>query len=142
MSALWPQGWRTALPELCAREWDLLIVGAVRDRLAAEGERVHGFSHLSHVYGSGCSVYATFVYRLAGDADADLERWRRLKTAVSQAIVAGGGTISHQHGVGLDHAPYLAAEKGELGVALLRAAARERDPAARMNPGKLWPDAP
>lgn len=27
MSALWPQGWRAALPELCAREWDLLIVG-------------------------------------------------------------------------------------------------------------------
>ena len=27
MKALWPQGWRAALPELCAREWDLLIVG-------------------------------------------------------------------------------------------------------------------
>jgi hypothetical protein len=71
---------------------------------------------------------------LAGDPDADLERWRRLKTAVSQAIVAGGGTISHQHGVGVDHAPYLAAEKGELGMALIRAAARELDPDAMMNP--------
>ena len=57
-----------------------------------------------------------------------------------QAVVAGGGTISHQHGVGVDHAPYLAAEKGELGMALLRAAARELDPGAMMNPGKLWPD--
>ena len=27
MSAVWPQGWRAALPELCAREWDLLIIG-------------------------------------------------------------------------------------------------------------------
>ena len=27
MSALWPQGWRSVLPELCAREWDLLVVG-------------------------------------------------------------------------------------------------------------------
>ena len=59
---------------------------------------------------------------------------------MSQAVVAGGGTISHQHGVGVDHAPYLAAEKGELGLALLRAAARELDPGAMMNPGKLWPD--
>ena len=62
------------------------------------------------------------------------------KDAVSRAVVAGGGTISHQHGVGVDHAPYLAAEKGELGLALLRAAARELDPGAMMNPGKLWPD--
>jgi glycerol-3-phosphate dehydrogenase len=115
------------------------IEGAGRAALAAENERVHVFTHLSHVYRQGCSVYSTFVYRLAGDPDADLERWRRLKTAVSQAIVAGGGTISHQHGVGVDHAPYLAAEKGELGMALLRAAARELDPDAMMNPGKLWP---
>ena len=75
------------------------------------------------------------------DADANLERWRRLKTAVSQAVVAGGGTISHQHGVGADHAPWLAAEKGELGMALLRAAARELDPHGMMNPG-IWSDAP
>jgi glycerol-3-phosphate dehydrogenase len=27
LSALWPQGWRTALPELCKREWDLLVIG-------------------------------------------------------------------------------------------------------------------
>jgi glycerol-3-phosphate dehydrogenase len=27
MSALWPQGWRAALPELCAREWDILVIG-------------------------------------------------------------------------------------------------------------------
>jgi alkyldihydroxyacetonephosphate synthase len=118
------------------------IESAGRATLAAEGERVHVFTHLSHVYRQGCSVYSTFVYRLAGDPDADLARWRRLKTAVSQAIVGGGGTISHQHGVGVDHAPYLAAEKGELGMALIRAAARELDPDAMMNPGKLWPAVP
>ena len=27
MSALWPEGWRGALPELCGREWDLLVIG-------------------------------------------------------------------------------------------------------------------
>ena len=49
----------------------------------------------------------------------NLARWRTLKTAASNAIVAGGGTISHQHGVGTDHAPWLAAEKGELGIRAL-----------------------
>jgi hypothetical protein len=35
--------------------------------------------------------------------------------------VENGGTISHQHGVGTDHAPYLAAEKGELGLSSMQA---------------------
>ena len=61
-----------------------------------------------------------------------------LKARVSEAIVASGGTISHQHGVGRDHAPYLVHEKGELGLDLIRAMAREFDPQGLMNPGKLF----
>ena len=144
-NSLWDAGFAVETMETCvpwtgATAMLAAIEGAGRASLAAEGERVHVFTHLSHVYRQGCSVYSTFVYRLAADPDANLERWRGLKAAVSQAIVAGGGTISHQHGVGVDHAPYLAAEKGELGLALLRATARELDPGAMMNPGKLWPD--
>ena len=144
-NSLWDAGIAVETMETCVPWTDAsamlaAIEGAGRASLATEGERTHVFTHLSHVYRQGCSIYSTFVYRLAADPDANLERWRRLKTAVSQAVVAGGGTISHQHGVGVDHAPYLAAEKGELGMALLRAAARELDPGAMMNPGKLWPD--
>jgi alkyldihydroxyacetonephosphate synthase len=39
--------------------------------------------------------------------------------------------------VGVDHAPYLAPEKGALGLALLEAARRALDPDGLMNPGKL-----
>ena len=59
------------------------------------------------------------------------------KDAASQAIVANGGTISHQHGVGLDHRRYLADEKGELGIAAVSSVATCLDPDRRMNPGKL-----
>jgi alkyldihydroxyacetonephosphate synthase len=62
-----------------------------------------------------------------------------LKHAVSTAIVNHGGTISHQHGVGSDHAPYLAAEKGAAGVAAMQALFRHFDPQGIMNPGKLVP---
>lgn len=110
---------------------------AARDALAGFGERVHAYTHLSHVYAQGASVYTTFVYRLAGSYDEDLRRWRALKQAASSAIVACGGTISHQHGVGADHAPYLEAEKGVLGMGALRALFEHFDPAQRMNPGKL-----
>lgn len=108
------------------------------ESFAQEDERVHAFTHLSHVYRQGCSIYSTFVFRCTGDFDRDLARWQRLKAWLSETIVAHGGTISHQHGVGTDHAPYLPAEKGPLGIDLLRACARELDPAGMMNPGKLF----
>ncbi|MDB5985837.1 MAG: FAD-binding oxidoreductase [Nevskia sp.] len=114
------------------------IEHAAREVFAGAGERVHAFTHLSHVYRQGCSIYSTFVFRAASSYEENLDRWRRLKHATSAAIVANGGTISHQHGVGVDHAPYLPQEKGALGMDLIRAAARELDPDGIMNPGKLF----
>lgn len=108
------------------------------DTMGKQNERVHAFTHLSHVYRQGCSIYSTFVYRSAGSYEADLERWKPFKAALSETIVAHGGTISHQHGVGVDHAPYMPAEKGALGMDLIRAMAREFDPQGMMNPGKLF----
>jgi alkyldihydroxyacetonephosphate synthase len=105
--------------------------------LAADGEKVHTYTHLSHIYAQGASVYTTFVYRIAGDFDKDMQRWVGLKTAVCEAIVATGGTISHQHGVGADHAPYLMAEKGAMGIGAIRELCAYFDPDGMMNPGKL-----
>jgi alkyldihydroxyacetonephosphate synthase len=110
---------------------------AATNALAAQGERVHTYTHLSHLYAQGASVYTTFVYRLTGDYDQDLARWQALKAAICNAIVDNGGTISHQHGVGVDHAPYLEAEKGPLGISAMRNMFRHFDPDGMMNPGKL-----
>ncbi|MGC3376727.1 FAD-linked oxidase C-terminal domain-containing protein, partial [Pseudomonas aeruginosa] len=77
------------------------------DGLAAEGEKVHVFTHVSHVCGEGSSIYTTSVFRPAASFAATLERWKRLKHAACQAIVDIRGTISHQHPVGTVHAPYL-----------------------------------
>ncbi len=114
------------------------IEEAACQALQGEGERVHAFTHLSHVYRQGCSIYSTFVFRAAPSYEENHARWVKLKRAVSDAIVASGGTISHQHGVGIDHAPYLEAEKGRLGMDLIRAVAREFDAQGMMNPGKLF----
>ncbi|VFT29968.1 putative oxidase [Pseudomonas aeruginosa] len=88
----------------------------------------------------GRASIPTYVFRPAASYAATLERWKRLKHAASQAIVDNRGTISHQHGVGKDHAPYLPREKGELGVAALRAMAGHFDPAGRLNRGTLLQD--
>ena len=142
-NAAWEQGYAIDTVET-AVNWTGVaglmsaVEQAARDALAADGEKVHAFTHLSHVYRQGCSVYSTFVFRAAASAEQNLERWARMKKAVSGAIVGHGGTISHQHGVGVDHAPYLPAEKGPLGMDLIRAVARELDPDEIMNPGKLF----
>jgi alkyldihydroxyacetonephosphate synthase len=142
---LWERGYAVDTLETAA-PWSRIpallaaVESALRDGLSAEKERVHVFTHLSHAYVDGSSLYTTYVFRLAPDPERNLARWRRLKDAASRAIVAHGGTISHQHGVGLDHRPYLAAEKGPLGLALIGALARRCDPDGIMNPGKLLPE--
>ncbi|NBF07849.1 FAD-binding oxidoreductase [Pseudomonas sp. Fl4BN1] len=113
------------------------IEGSLRDGLATEGEQVHVFTHLSHVYGEGSSIYTTYVFRPAAGYPATLARWQALKHAASQTIVNHHGTISHQHGVGKDHAPYLLREKGALAIDTLQALSRHFDPAGRLNPGTL-----
>ena len=60
-----------------------------------------------------------------------------MKTSASEVIVMKEGTISHQHGVGLDHKSYLPAEKGALGTSLIKDAIIRADPGGVMNPGKL-----
>ena len=105
--------------------------------LQADGEKVHVFTHLSHVYGQGSSIYITYIFRLAATYAKTHEYWRRLKSTTSQLIVENGGTISHQHGVGKDHAPYLPIEKGPLAIQALTALSRHFDPEGRLNPATL-----
>jgi len=113
------------------------IDAAIRKAVKGSGERVHVFTHLSHMYPQGASIYTTYIFRIANDPDETLQRWRAMKSAASEVIVAHKGTISHQHGVGSDHAPYLAAEKGKLGMELLENVMGHFDPQGIMNPGKL-----
>jgi alkyldihydroxyacetonephosphate synthase len=91
--------------------------------------------HISHVYETGASLYFTFLARQRED-DA-IAQWRAVKHAASEAIVDGGGTISHHHAVGRDHAPWMAREIGAGGIAALSAVKAELDPTGIMNPGKL-----
>ena len=113
------------------------IEAALRSALEEIGERVHVFSHLSHLYPFGSSIYTTYLFRIAADPEETLRRWLALKGAATRVILSRGGTISHQHGVGTDHLPYLEEEKGELGIAAIRDLCLRFDPDGIMNPGKL-----
>lgn len=110
---------------------------AISTGLEDKNEKVHVFSHLSHVYPTGSSIYTSYIFRIADTPEETLSRWKRIKSSASEAIVKAGGTISHQHGVGTDHAQYLEAEKGALGMSLIKQVLSHLDPDERMNPGKL-----
>jgi alkyldihydroxyacetonephosphate synthase len=114
------------------------VADALREALSARGTRPIVMCHVSHLYRSGASLYFTFI--AAQEQGAELEQWRAAKQAASDAIVAHGGTITHHHAVGRDHAPWMQAEVGDLGLDLLRAAKERLDPRGIMNPGKLLPD--
>ena len=91
--------------------------------------------HASHVYATGASLYFTAL--AAQDREDPIAQWQRAKAAATDAIVAAGGTITHHHAVGADHAPWVGAETGPLGHDLLRVLKERCDPAGIMNPGKL-----
>jgi len=94
-------------------------------------------AHISHSYTDGASLYFTFIFPMS--LQAPVAQWRAIKREVSDAILEHGGTISHHHGVGTDHRDWMTGEKGELGIAMLKAVRDSVDPHGLMNPGKLLP---
>ena len=111
------------------------VGSAIRDSLAGQGTPGLAFCHLSHAYADGASLYFTFIAR--SRQGEEIEQWQKVKQAASEAIVASGGTITHHHAVGRDHAPYMEAEVGRTGLEALRAIKNQFDPTGIMNPGKL-----
>jgi alkyldihydroxyacetonephosphate synthase len=143
--ALLSLGWGLDTLETAA-PWGTLpaLYDRVREALAASG-RAGGFvcqvlCHLSHAYRDGASLYYTFIWPLRRGSESD--DWRRLKVAATEALLEGGGTLTHHHGVGTMHAPWLGREIGDQGVALLRASVTAADPSGTLNPGVLETEGP
>lgn len=140
--SLWQQGYAVDTLET-ATDWDNVdhlmakTEESLRHGLANENQPVHVFSHLSHVYPQGSSIYTTYVFPVAESYEKTLARWQQLKHTTSAVIVENRGTISHQHGVGKDHAPWLHVEKGETGMLALRGLMTTFDPQGCLNPGTL-----
>jgi alkyldihydroxyacetonephosphate synthase len=124
-----------------AAQWSQLgrlhreIARVISDTLSAAGTPGLVLCHVSHLYASGASLYFTLLARQReGD---EIGQWRAVKEAATRTIVEGGGTLTHHHAVGIDHAPWLGDEVGDTGVAALQALKNRLDPTGIMNPGKL-----
>jgi alkyldihydroxyacetonephosphate synthase len=95
-------------------------------------------SHMSHSYHSGACLYFTFAFVYGTDP---LGEYDHVKSAIQQAFVDNGSSISHHHGVGLEHAPWLEQDISSEGVKIVSGLFAATDPASNLNPRKIIADA-
>ncbi|MFI1073465.1 FAD-binding oxidoreductase [Streptomyces puniciscabiei] len=91
----------------------------------------------THVYPDGPAPY--FGVYAPGRWGSTVAQWDHIKDAVSEAIHACGGTITHHHAVGRDHRPWYDRQRPDPFAAALTAAKSALDPAGVLNPGVLLP---
>jgi alkyldihydroxyacetonephosphate synthase len=101
--------------------------------VCGEGGRVT--ARFTHVYADGPAVYFTAI--APARRGEEVEQWAAVKRAVSDAIIAEGGTITHHHAVGRDHRPWYDEQRPEPFAAALAGGKAAVDPHAIMNPGVL-----
>ncbi|MDF1478814.1 FAD-binding oxidoreductase [Leifsonia sp. H3M29-4] len=125
-----------------AAPWSKLIAVHENAYAAAQGAYdqlgIKGWimSHLSHSYHSGACLYFTFAFVFDKDPIAE---YNLVKNAIQQSFVDSGATISHHHGVGVEHSPWLSQDISEQGVVVMRALLEGADAGANFNPGKVLP---
>lgn len=93
------------------------------------------YSHWSHVYPQGTSLYVI----LKGHAEDDPAAIAAIQTMWSTAMdvcLKHGAELSHHHGGGLARSPYSRASLGSAHIVLQKVKAA-LDPAGILNPGKL-----
>jgi alkyldihydroxyacetonephosphate synthase len=90
---------------------------------------------LTHAYPDGAAPYFTVL--APARRGSEVEQWDAIKAAVSEVLIASGGTITHHHAVGRDHRPWYDRQRPDLFAGALRAAKREVDPPGILNPGVL-----
>jgi alkyldihydroxyacetonephosphate synthase len=89
----------------------------------------------THVYPDGPAPYFTIMAPAV--RGSEVEQWDEIKSAAAEAVIEGGGTITHHHAVGRDHRPWYDRQRPGPFAAALRAGKAELDPAAILNPGVL-----
>jgi len=123
-------------------EFHASVIEAVRGKVAeicgapVEGAGAPRVScRFTHVYPDGPAPYFTVLApALRG---GEVEQWDEIKAAAAEAVIEGGGTITHHHAVGREHRRWYHTERPEPFALALRAAKKALDPAGVLNPGVL-----
>lgn len=111
------------------------ITAAAHEVMAQVGAPGALTCRFTHVYPDGPAPY--YGVYAAGRWGSLLPMWDEIKSGVSEAIAAHGGTITHHHAVGRDHAGWYERQRPEPFGHALRAAKCALDPTGILNPGVL-----
>jgi alkyldihydroxyacetonephosphate synthase len=90
---------------------------------------------ITHAYRDGAAPYFTVL--APARRGEEVAQWDAIKRAAADAVLAGGGTITHHHAVGRDHRPWYDGQRPEPFAAALRGAKTAVDPRGMLNPGVL-----
>ncbi|HUA05106.1 MAG TPA: FAD-binding oxidoreductase [Solirubrobacteraceae bacterium] len=125
--------WRNLMPLYDA------VTSAANDAFAQIGVKGFVMCHLSHSYHAGACLYFTFAFK--GTSPGEMVReYEVVKSAIQQAFVDNGATLSHHHAVGTEHSQWLEQDISAPGVAMLEALFTGTDPGQHLNPGKIVGD--
>jgi len=113
------------------------VMSAAHGAFDELGARGYIMCHLSHSYHAGACLYFTFGFKPSAQDDGGLAEYDLVKSATQQAFIDAGGTLSHHHAVGTEHARWLEEDISAPGVAMLQALFDGVDPGANLNPGKI-----
>ncbi|MFC4022046.1 FAD-binding oxidoreductase [Micromonospora sp. GCM10011542] len=111
------------------------VLDAAGDALRTVGASGVVTCRFTHVYPDGPAPY--FGLYATGRWGATVGQWDEIKHAVSDALLAAAGTITHHHAVGRDHRPWYDRQRPEPVALALRAAKSALDPSWILNPGVL-----
>ena len=106
--------------------------------LETTGRQGTVFCHLSHSYHAGACQYFTFV--INDNTETAEHSYDVCKQAVQQAFMDHHGTVSHHHGVGEEHSPWMEQDISPAGVHVQRVLFEGIDPGKNLNPGKIVHD--
>ena len=135
LEALISRGYVVDTMEVAGRWRDL--PGLYRSTIAAlsgvEGT-IAASAHQSHSYPDGGCLYFTFAAQV--EPDQRDHYYRAAWDAGSRSVIAGGGALSHHHGIGLNRSRFMAEALGPA-FDVLVATKQALDPRGILNPGKL-----
>ncbi|KPA82973.1 alkyldihydroxyacetonephosphate synthase (ADS1) [Leptomonas pyrrhocoris] len=102
----------------------------------------HGWigCHTAHQYKYGCCLYFTFA--CAQKDDQDMKIFLEIKKRATEAMLRHTGNLTHHHGIGYEHVPWMTRFMGAGAMDVLFNLKKSIDPKNICNPGKLLPSAP
>jgi alkyldihydroxyacetonephosphate synthase len=120
------------------RKVDLAARKAVRAWADRRSFPVYVGAHLSHPAADGTSLYFTVI--APQEPGQEEMAWKEFKRATAEAVVAAGGTVSHHHGIGRYHRPWVGRSVPAWRLEGLKTLKNRWDPNGIMNPGKTLPE--